>query len=168
MNLLCLALLLGAPAPAAVDAALIPNYTRVTPGVAVAGLPTAEGLARLKALGFRTVVDLRRDEEDGQAAEKAAVEAAGLRYVSVPLTAATLGRSDVERVAEALAHPDAGPVLLHCSVANRAGGMWALLQVQKGLPLEDAIAEGKRAGLKSEAMIEAVRRVGTEAAGVKD
>jgi uncharacterized protein (TIGR01244 family) len=162
MNVLCLALLLGAPAPATVDAALIPNYTRVTPEVAVAGLPTSEGLARLKALGFRTVVDLRRDEEDGKAAERAAVQAAGLRYVSVPLTAASLGRSDVDAVAKALADADAGPVLLHCSVANRAGGMWALLRKRQGLSLEDAIAEGKRAGLKSDAMIEAVRRVGAE------
>lgn len=162
MNVLCLALLLGAPAPDAVDAALIPNYTRVTPEVAVAGLPTAEGLARLKALGFRTVVDLRREEEAGKAEERAAVQAAGLRYVSVPLTPASLARSDVDAVAKALADPEAGPVLLHCSVANRAGGMWALLRKRQGLSLDDAIAEGKRAGLKSEAMVEAVRRVGSE------
>ncbi len=73
-------------APAAVEAALIPGYTRLTPSLAAAGQPTPEALARLRELGFRTVVNLRAESEPGVAEEAQAVRAAGLAYVSVPVT----------------------------------------------------------------------------------
>lgn len=160
---LAVVLLLAGEAPESPDAAHFPDYVRIRPGVAVAGQPTAEGLAQLKALGFRSVVDLRREDEAGRAEEKAAVEAAGLRYLNVPVSPATLSREDVEAVARLLDDAEAGPVLLHCATGNRAGGVWALAEAARGIPLEDAIADGRKAGLKSESMLEAVRRVAGEA-----
>jgi hypothetical protein len=50
-------------------------------------------------------------------------------------------------------------VLLHCASSNRVGGVLAVMAHRKGKPLDDAIAEGQQAGLKSPAMIDAVRRV---------
>lgn len=161
---LALVILLAGEAPESPDAAQFPDYVRIRPGVAVAGQPTAEGLARLKALGFRSVVDLRREDEAGRAEEKAAVEAAGLRYLHVPVSAGTLSRNDVNAVARVLDDSEAGPVLLHCATGNRAGGLWALAEAARGVPLEEAIADGRKAGLKSESMVEAVRRVAAEAA----
>jgi uncharacterized protein (TIGR01244 family) len=158
MNLLVLTMLLAAEAPAMVDAAEMPGYVRIRPHVAVAGQPTREALGQLKALGFRTVVNLRRDEEGGPAEEKQVVESQGLRYVSVPVTAASLDGEDAEAVARVLTDPQAGPVLLHCASGNRAAGLWALVEAGKGVPLEDAIAEGTKAGLKGDAMVGAVRR----------
>jgi uncharacterized protein (TIGR01244 family) len=153
----------GAAPPETVDASLVPNYVLVKPNVAVAGQPTAAGFAALKQMGFRTVVNLRPEDEPGVAGEKAAVEALGLRYVHVPLTAATVARKDVDAVAGILADSAAGPVLIHCHSANRAGGMWALAGLKEGGDVEAAIAEGKRAGLRSDAMIEAVRRIAAPA-----
>ncbi|HET7292916.1 MAG TPA: protein tyrosine phosphatase family protein [Vicinamibacteria bacterium] len=154
-----LLILLAGEAPATADAALLPNYSRIRPDVAAAGQPSREGLEGLARLGFRTVVNLRREDEDGVKDERAIVEAQGLRYVSVPITAASLTRDDVAAVAKVLEDPETGPVLLHCTTSNRVGGVWALIEAARGRPLEDAITEGKKAGLRGEAMIEAVRRV---------
>lgn len=162
-GLLLLLLLLAGDAPATADATQFPGYVRIRPELAVAGQPDRAGLDLLSSLGFRTVVNLRAEEESVAADERARVVAQGLRYVSLPVTAATLKREDVEALAKLLGDAEAGPVLLHCSTGNRAGGLWALLEAAKGVPIEDAIAAGKRAGLKSEAMVEAVRRVATEA-----
>ena len=49
MNVLFLALLLaGGDPPAQMDPAVIPNYALFRPGLAVAGKPSAAGLAKLK------------------------------------------------------------------------------------------------------------------------
>jgi uncharacterized protein (TIGR01244 family) len=161
MTILALVLALaGSPAdvPATVDAAQIPNYRVVRPGLAAAGQPTPQALANLKAMGFSTVVNLRTEKE-GTKDEEAAVKAAGLKYVSVPVTAETLSASDVDAVAAVLADPASGPVLLHCHSSNRVGAMWALLQVREGKSLEEAEAAGRAVGLTSPALVDAVRRV---------
>lgn len=147
-----------APLPETVAPSVIPNYSLLRPDLAAAGQPTEAGLKRLRELGFRVVIDLRAPSE-GTAAEEAAVEAAGLRYVSVPITPETFRRDDVEAVATVIDEPGRGPALLHCATGNRVGGVWTVLQVTRGVPWEDAEAEGRRIGLRSAAMVGAVRRV---------
>jgi len=164
MRALVLALLLlGDELPATVDPAAIPNYTRVRPGLAVAGKPSPAALAHLKEQGFKTVIDLRQESE-GLADEKASVEGQGLRYVSVPMTSASFSLADALKVKGVLDDPASGPVLLHCAAANRAGGVFAVIEAKSGKSLEQAIEEGKKAGLKSDAMVEAVKRVVAEPA----
>jgi uncharacterized protein (TIGR01244 family) len=167
LAVLALALAGDAPAavaPASIDAARIPGYVRVRPDVAVAGQPSLEGLERLSELGFRTVVNLRAEGEADAAGERARIVAQGLRYVSVPVTAASLDRQAVSAVAKLLEDRGAGPVLIHCTSGNRAGGVWALIEAAQGVALEDALAEGRKAGLASDAMVAAVRRVAGESA----
>lgn len=162
MTALLLTLLLASEAPATADPASIPNYTRIRADVAAAGQPSRAALGSLAQLGFRTVVNLRAEGEDGVKDERGIVEAQGLRYVHVPMTASSLNRGDVKAVASVLEDPGSGPVLLHCASSSRVGAVWALIQAARGVPLEDAIAEGTKAGLKGERMIEAVRRVAAE------
>ncbi len=156
------ACLLAAPAlagvPETVEPAQIPAYRLIRPDLATAGQPSAEALGRLKNLGFRTVVNLRTEME-GTAEEKRAVEAQGLRYVSVPITLETFSLSDVEAVEKVLDDPSAGPVLLHCASSNRVGGVWAVIQARKGKGLDEALAAGREAGLHNPQMEAAVRRV---------
>ena len=159
MKTLVLALLLaGGELPATMDPAAIPNYTRVRPGLAVSGKPSADALARLNQQGFKTVIDLRSQSE-GLAEEKASVEAQGLRYVSVPMTAASFTLADALKVKGVLDDPASGPVLLHCAAANRAGGVLAVIEAKNGKSLEQALEEGRKAGLRSDSMVEAVKRV---------
>ncbi len=148
----------AAEVPATMDPAAIPFYQLLRPGLAVAGKPSPEALAKLKQQGFKTIIDLRAESE-GLADERAAVEGQGLRYVSVPMSAATFKLEDAQAVGRILADEKAGPVLLHCASSNRVGGVLAVLEAQAGKPLDDALAAGQKAGLKSESMVEAVKRV---------
>ena len=149
----------GGEIPAKLDPALIGQYTRIQPGLAAAGRPTATALDKLHEWGFKTVVNLRAAGEEGVAQEEAAVKAAGLRYVSVPVTPETFSLADVVQVEKVLADPAAAPVLLHCTSANRVGAVWAAIQFRKGRPFEEAEADGLAVGLSSPAMRQALRRV---------
>lgn len=150
--------------PANVEAALIPDYTRLTPALAAAGQPTPEAVAKLAAMGFKTVVNLRAESEPGVAGEAEALRAQGLDYVSVPVTADDFSLAVVAAVQRVLDDPARAPVLLHCNSSNRVGGVWAVIQARtRGLSAEDAVIEGRKAGLHSQAMIDAVTRVLGEA-----
>jgi uncharacterized protein (TIGR01244 family) len=144
--------------PETVDASQIPAYKRIDPDLVTAGQPTPEAITQLKALGFHTVVNLRTDAE-GAREEKTAVEALGLRYVHVPVTPESFSAADVEAVEKVLADPTAGPVLLHCHSSNRVGAVWAAIQARRGHSFDEALAGGREAGLKSPAMIGALRGV---------
>ncbi len=148
---------LSAEVPASVDEAAFPNYHVIRPGLAAAGQPSPEGLAQLKALGFKTVINLRTEKE-GAKDEEAAVKALGLAYVSVPVTAETLSQADADAVGRVIDDPAAGPVLLHCATANRVGAVWAILRVRQGKTLDEAEAEGRAVGLKSPVLVEAMRK----------
>ena len=159
MRTLVLALLLlGDELPATVDPAAIPNYQLLKPGLAVAGKPSAAAVGRLKEQGFKTVIDLR-SESEGLAEEKAGVLAQGLRYVSVPMTAQSFTLADALKVKGVLEDPASGPVLLHCASSNRVGAVIAVIEAKNGKSLEQAIEEGRKAGLRSDSLVEAVKRV---------
>ena len=134
------------------------NYKKLSPDLAVSGKPSKEALAKLKESGFRTAIDLRLPAE-GIADARAAIEAQGLTFVSVPVTPETLTKADAEKVAKVLADPKASPVLLYCASSNRVGGLLAVVEAMKGKPKDEALAEGRKAGLKSAAMTEAAERV---------
>ena len=66
----------------------VPNFHQINPQVFRGAQPTAEGWDSLARLGVKVVIDLRQDNEGGEhliSAEAKAVEAAGMRYVNVPL-----------------------------------------------------------------------------------
>jgi uncharacterized protein (TIGR01244 family) len=149
---------LWAGVPDSLDASRIPAYRLVRPDLATGGQPSAEALAQLQSLGFKTVINLRTPQ-DGALEERAAVEAQGLRYVNVPFTVETFSLADVEAVEKVLADPSAGPVLLHCHSSNRVGAMWAAIQVRQGRGFDEALAAGREAGLRSAPMVAALRRV---------
>lgn len=97
-------------------------------GVLSGGQPSQEQIEAAGAAGFRTVINLRTDKEEGFEWEPDAVEAAGMRYVVVPVAgAAGLNHENVAALDAALAEARAdGPVLLHCGSGNRIGAMLAL------------------------------------------
>jgi uncharacterized protein (TIGR01244 family) len=123
------------------------NYDRASPNVATAGLLKAGAIGELRALGFKTVIDLRGPEE-GIAEERAAVGAAGLTYINIPVTAKAPAPDQIAPFAAAIENPANWPVLVHCVSANRVGAMWALYRAARGVPPEVAIEEGRAQGLK--------------------
>ena len=144
--------------PDQVDGDSIRNYERIDERLATAGQPTLAALRGLRQLGFKTVVNLRAPGEIGED-EGAIAREAGLGYVSVPIFSGAFSSADADAVARVLDDESAAPVLLHCASSNRVGGVMAVLEARRGASTEDALAFGTRAGLRSDSMIEAAKRV---------
>lgn len=88
-----------------------------------------------------------------------AVEAQGLKFVSVPVSPNTFSLDDVKKVEAVLKDQAAAPVFLFCSSSNRVGGAIAVIEYLRGRSKDEAIAEGKKAGLRSPEMEKAALRV---------
>lgn len=126
--------------------------------------PDENALERYSVEGGRMVVDLRTHQGLDVASydERARVEALGMDYVHIPMSSDTFSAADVDRFAEALESAD-GPVLVHCGSSNRVGGMWAAyLARHRGWDLEEAMEAGRAAGMRSESVEAAARRVAAE------
>jgi uncharacterized protein (TIGR01244 family) len=137
----------GDPGPGGIG-----HYTRVDATVACAGATPPGAMPALKADGFRSVLNLRMASETGadiDAARRAA-EAAGLRYIHLPVDAANLSGELVDRFLAVMRDPQISPVLIHCATANRVGMLWLVKRVAiDGWPVEKATEEAERVGLKS-------------------
>jgi uncharacterized protein (TIGR01244 family) len=82
--------------------------------------------------------------------EAAAAKQAGLEYVNVPINAQNPSEEDLKKIYGVLQSAGDGKVLMHCASSNRVGLAWSLYRgTQHGLKAEDAIAEGKAAGMKN-------------------
>lgn len=137
-----------APTPPAPATPLV-NQREPLPGVTTGGAPKSpEGFAAVAAAGIHTFVDLRTEAEVAPET-RAAVEAAGMSYVRLPIA----GEADLDlpsaRALDALLDNSAlYPLAIACSSGNRSG---ALLAVDAfwldGRPAVDALALGQRAGL---------------------
>ena len=135
------------------------NYTQVDGSVACGGDTPRDAFTSLAEQGFRAVVNLRLDGEPGVAEEAEAVEAAGLRYVHLPMAPSAPEFETAEQFLEVVADPSNQPVYIHCASANRVGGVWAIKRVvQDGWSREAALAEGQAIGLKSPVIIDFVHR----------
>lgn len=129
------------------------------------GQPDTAAFGRLaNEAGIQTVINFRRPQELEKLDfdEPALLETLELHYVNIPIMPDTFSKEDMDRLVEVLATTK-GPVLLHCSSSNRAGGVWATYLVRhRGFDLEEALRLGRAAGLRSDSMVEAVRRVAEE------
>lgn len=128
------------------------------------GQPTAEALAAAPQRGIKVVVNMRSAQEVRALDfdEAALVRELGMEYVALPVTPATFGPDDADRLSEVLGKTS-GPVLLHCGSSNRVGAVWALyLHRHRGLAVEEAIELGRKAGLRSEALVETIRTARVE------
>jgi protein tyrosine/serine phosphatase len=127
---LALLTILSVPSWAApVEVAGIPNFHQVNDLVFRGAQPTDEAWPGLARLGVRTVVDLRRESEHSLAAESLAVEAAGMRYVSIPMNGFDVPRAD--QIAQVIDVLDSGtPVFVHCKLGcDRTGTVIAAYRI---------------------------------------
>ena len=115
--------------------------------MATSGKVAPEGFALLAELGFKAIVNLLSDDEDGALLTKAA-EAAGLEVYRLPVTTRAPSWKQVKAFTAIVEQTDNYPLLVFCISANRAGAMWALYRASRGVPGEIAVQEGRAAGLK--------------------
>ena len=131
--------------PAAAD--LLRNGVMVSEGILAGGQPTEEQLAGLADAGYKTVINMRLPDEQGNT-QGEAVEAAGMNYVTVPIEgAAGLSEERARAFAEALDAAER-PALVHCGSGNRVGALFALKAFYvDGATADEAIQFGLDAGM---------------------
>ena len=110
------------------------NYRQISQDYAVSPQIAIEDVAAIKAAGFKSVICNRPDDEDpGQPSAgtiKAAVEAAGLEFLWIPVISGQMTAENVEDQADALqALP--GPVFAYCRSGTRCTNLYAQVQQAK-------------------------------------
>lgn len=127
-----------APAAPRQDIPGLPNFAQVAPGLYRSAQPTAEGFRAAKAMGIRTVVNLRALHSD-----RTRLAGTGLGYVHIRSNAWHPEDEDVVAFLAVALDPARQPVLVHCEHgADRTGLMVASYRrAVQGWTLEEALAE---------------------------
>ena len=113
--ILVFTLALGPAWAAGVEAPGVPNFHQVNGHVFRGGQPVDAGWNSLAHLGIKVVVDLRPASEHPIGAEQRAVEAAGMKYVNVPMRGVGAPLEDtVSKVLALMLSEVNGPVFVHC------------------------------------------------------
>ena len=132
------------------------NEAEPLPGITTSGQPREADLEALSERGVVTVIDLRGENEDRGFDEQHAVEALGMKYVSLPVVGPDAVNFDNAAALDALLKESDGPVLLHCASSNRAGALLSLRQSLLGEDDEAAVSLGVAAGMSSPVLKERV------------
>ncbi|MEG3084073.1 TIGR01244 family sulfur transferase [Sphingomonas sp. PB2P12] len=121
----------------------------INESISVAPQIAVEHVAEIAAAGFKTIVNNRPDDEDaGQPsgdAIRAAAEAAGLKYVAIPVTHAGFSHPQIDAMTQALVDAD-GPVLAYCRSGTRSCNLWALAAAKAGRNPNLLLAQAEDAG----------------------
>lgn len=119
------------------------NERKISEKITIGGLPDDIDLQEFKERGAQTVVSFLTNDEPGFD-EKARVEAAGLRHVSIPVSVDCLSDETVEKLVQTI-DESAGEVVLHCKGGGRAGVMALLYLARKnGWDAQTAREEGAK------------------------
>ncbi len=136
------------PALAETPAIPIPNFHQVNEYVYRGGQPPAESWQSLAKMGVKTVIDLRREDEHSTTEEAKAVEAAGMKYVNVPMKGVVAPtNAQIAKVLAVLNSQE--PVFVHCKKgADRTGTVIACYRISHDRwQREQALKEAKSHGM---------------------
>lgn len=124
------------------------NFRKLNNEIAISGQPSAADLDELASQGFRTIVNLRTEDEPGILEdEEREVENRALNYSSIPVSPQTLDDLSVARFSQALESVDGTPALIHCKSGGRAGLMALLhLAVKSGWSVQQTLEVGHEMG----------------------
>jgi len=134
----------------------LPNACEPIAGLVTGGQPTADQLAALQAAGCEAVVDLRDPMEPRPVNEPAAVQSAGMAYVNIPVSGATMTDATLTRVRDAVSNLVGDRnVFMHCGSGNRVGAVLIpYLILDKGMGEEAAIEVAMKVGIRSAELLE--------------
>ena len=120
-----------------------PNLHKVSDTLYRSAQPSAEGIANLKAMGIKTIVNLRSFHSDHDE-----IGNTGLAYEHIYMKAWHPEEEDAVRFLQIVTNPKRTLVLVHCQHgADRTGTMCALYRIAvQGWTKEEAIREMTQGG----------------------
>jgi protein tyrosine phosphatase (PTP) superfamily phosphohydrolase (DUF442 family) len=112
------------------DVNVIKNFDKVDDHVYRGGQPTAEGWKYLAGIGVKVVIDLRAADSRAQR-EDQQVEAAGMKFINVPMSGLTPPtEAEITKILAVMEDANAGPVFVHClRGADRTGAVIAAYHI---------------------------------------
>lgn len=125
------------------------DFRKLSDAVYASPQITTDQIDEATALGVRLVINNRpegeaEDQTPGCEIE-AAARSAGMDYVAIPVTMATLSQGDVAAMQEALERAG-GPVLAYCRTGTRSTLLWALALARAGDDPENIARAAAAAG----------------------
>lgn len=137
---------------AQIEAALnaeVPRVLCLNENIATGGQPKADAFAKLASNGYRSVVTLRTDKENVDLKkDRELAEAAGMRYIQIPVVTAAPDPKQVEEFIRTVQDKKNHPMLIYCGSANRVAAFWMIYRVvAEGWVEEKAMAEAVKIGL---------------------
>jgi uncharacterized protein (TIGR01244 family) len=127
----------------------MPNFKQVDQQTFIGSQPAQQDLKEAKALGIRTVIDLRLPEE-GYTSNEEITRSNGLAYVNMPVNKTALSARHIDELERAMAGTP-GPYLLHCATGARAVLILMLSQArQKKWTAEQTFTAALRIGFNLE------------------
>ena len=138
--------LFALPALAA-DTADLPNLHSVAPGIWRGAAPTDMGLQQLKAMGVKTIIDLRIAPKTVKL-EGEEARSLGFHWINLPMGAEAPTPKEVAALLAVLKEAPQSPVYVHCQHgADRTGCMIGIYRVtQQGWAFPKAYAEMRQDG----------------------
>lgn len=126
----------------------VPNATLFREGIVTAGTPTPEALEEARELGFKALISLQPFDEPGAREAYEAAKRLGYAVRHIPIAGGDdLTFERAERLDAALDEMPR-PILVHCSSANRVGGLLAMRAYHvEDADVESAIELGRAAGM---------------------
>ncbi|MEW6358581.1 MAG: protein tyrosine phosphatase family protein [Planctomycetota bacterium] len=121
----------------------LPLLRKVSDRLHVGGQPSKEGLARLKGMGVKTVINVR-ESESAERRERKVCEELGMEYVALPVPCGgPMSDGTVEAFFGIVRDSKRSPVFLHCMTGrDRASTFAALYRVaEEGWTADQAYAE---------------------------
>jgi uncharacterized protein (TIGR01244 family) len=139
-------------------------FKQLTPAIAVSPQIQVANVAAAAAQGFVCIVNNRPDGEspDQPAGDtiRAAAEAAGLRYVAIPVDARGFSQPMVTAMVDALG---AGKTLAFCRSGTRSTNLWSLASASQGGSIADITATAAAAGYDVSGLAGAMAQLGGKA-----
>jgi protein tyrosine phosphatase (PTP) superfamily phosphohydrolase (DUF442 family) len=132
------------------------NACEPVAGLVTGGQPLVEHLAALKRAGCEIVVDTRDPMEEQPINAPAAVRAAGLDYLNIPVSHTPLDDAALEEMQHAL-HEVIGTrrAFLYCNSGNRVGAaLIPHLMLDRGFDEEGAVDAAMRMGTRHAELLE--------------
>jgi len=133
----------------------VTNFARLESTIACAGATTPAGVAEVKKLGYKTIINLRQANEVGAEldAEATAAKTEGVKYFHLPVNSASPDPAIVDQFLSAVGDPANQPVFVHCASGNRAAALWMIKRlVVDGWDADRASTEATALGLTNPAL----------------